>query len=90
AGYFFDLADFLSWKASGSLARSQCTITCKWTYLAHKEPGWQSDYLQEVGIGDMVERGSLPERASPVGTDVGPLTPEAAKALGLTTRCHVG
>ncbi|MCE3544366.1 ribulokinase, partial [Escherichia coli] len=49
AGYFFDLADFLSWKASGSLARSQCTITCKWTYLAHKEPGWQSDYLQEVG-----------------------------------------
>ncbi|MGN8023493.1 FGGY-family carbohydrate kinase [Phyllobacterium sp. 22229] len=90
AGYFFDLADFLSWKASGSLARSQCTITCKWTYLAHEEPGWQSDYLKDVGIADMVERGHLPERASPVGTDVGPLTPEAAKALGLTTRCRVG
>ena len=31
AGYFFDLADFLTWKACGSLARSQCTLTCKWT-----------------------------------------------------------
>ena len=31
AGYFFDLADYLSWKACGSLARSQCTVTCKWT-----------------------------------------------------------
>ncbi|MEO6015341.1 MAG: HAD-IA family hydrolase, partial [Devosia sp.] len=28
AGYFFDLADFLTWKASGSAARSQCTLTC--------------------------------------------------------------
>src|SRR5688572_943025 len=41
-GYFFDLADYLTWKASGSLARSQCTLTCKWTYLAHAE-GWHGD-----------------------------------------------
>ena len=36
AGYIFDLTDFLTWKATGSLARSQCTLTCKWTYLAHE------------------------------------------------------
>ena len=32
AGHFFDLADFLSWRATGSLARSMCTVTCKWNY----------------------------------------------------------
>ena len=35
AGYFFDLADFLTWRASGKLDRSQCTLGCKWTYLGH-------------------------------------------------------
>ncbi len=90
AGYFFDLADYLTWKASGSLARSQCTLTCKWTYLAHEVRGWQADFFETVGIADVVERGKLTARASPVGADVGALTPEAARALGLTTTCHVG
>ncbi|WP_172982551.1 FGGY-family carbohydrate kinase [Phyllobacterium sp. SYP-B3895] len=90
AGYFFDLADYLTWKATGSLARSQCTLTCKWAYLAHEEPGWLPDFFAAMGIADMLERGSLPKRASPVGTDVGALTQDAADALGLTTQCHVG
>jgi ribulose kinase len=33
-GYLFDLADFLTWKATGALARSRCTLTAKWNYLA--------------------------------------------------------
>ena len=90
AGYFFDLADFLTWKASGSLARSQCTLTCKWTYLAHERPSWQADFFARVGIPDMVERGRLPQTASPIGADLGPLTDEAAEALGLTAACRVG
>src|SRR5262245_4325728 len=65
AGYFFDLADFLTWKASGSLERSQCTLTCKWTYLGHAD-GWQKDFFARVGLDDMVARGKLPERASPI------------------------
>jgi FGGY-family pentulose kinase len=89
AGYLFDLSDYLTWRASGSLARSQCTLTCKWTFLAHEEPGWQEDFLAEVGIADALERGRLPDHASPVGADLGPLTPEAAEALGLTTQCRV-
>src|SRR5579871_1072963 len=31
AGHFFDLTDFLSWRATAELARSICTIVCKWT-----------------------------------------------------------
>ena len=89
AGHFFDLADFLTFRATGARARSQCTLTCKWTYLAHRAPGWRRDFLSSVGLDDLIERGGLPERAIPVGSDVGPLTGDAARALGLTTACRV-
>ncbi|MBX3578426.1 MAG: FGGY family pentulose kinase [Rhizobiaceae bacterium] len=89
AAHFFDLADFLTWKASGSTARSQNTLTAKWTYLGH-EDGWRRDFFDGLGVGDLVERGGLPDQASPVGADLGPLTPEAARALGLTDTCRVG
>lgn len=89
AGYFFDLADFLTWKGSGSLERSQCTLTCKWTYLGHAG-GWQKDFFARVGVEDMLTRGKLPERASPIGKDLGSLTEMAANQLGLTTACRVG
>lgn len=90
AGQMFDLADFLSWKATGSLARSQSTLTCKWTYLGHRTPGWQQDFLKLVGLDDLIEKAALPDVASPVGEDLGALTEDAATRLGLTTNCHVG
>ncbi|KXF76381.1 ribulokinase [Paramesorhizobium deserti] len=90
AGYFLDLADYLTWRASGSLERSQCTLTCKWTYLAHEEPGWQQDFFDKVGIADMREKGALPEKASPIGKELGPLTEKAARELGLSPACRVG
>ena len=90
AGLMFDLADFLSWKATGSLARSQSTLTCKWTYLAHTNPAWQQDFLRLVGLEDLLDKSGLPDRASAVGADLGPLTEAAAADLGLTTACHIG
>jgi len=90
AGFFFDLADFLTWKAAGSECRSHCTLTSKWTYLGHETPGWQADFLAEVGLDDLLERGRLPAVASPVGHDLGPLTDVAAHDIGLTTECRVG
>lgn len=90
AGHMFDLADFLSWKATGSLARSQSTLTCKWTYLGHRTPGWQQDFLDLVGLGDLIQKAQLPDTATPVGADLGPLTEAAAAQLGLTQNCRVG
>lgn len=90
AGQIFDLADFLSWKATGSPARSQCTLATKWTFLAHRTEGWRRDFLERVGLPDLLERAGLPDRATPVGADLGPLTPEAAGELGLTPACRVG
>ncbi len=89
AGYMFDLADFLTSRASGSLARSQCTLTCKWTYLAHETPGWQRDFFATVGLDDILERGGLPETASPSAPISAPSPPEAAAELGLTENCRV-
>src|SRR6202163_621416 len=39
AGHFFDLADYLSFRATGSTARSMCTLTCKCNFLAHEQRG---------------------------------------------------
>src|SRR5579864_7747650 len=51
AEHFFDLADYLTSRATGSLARSTCTVTCKWNYLAH-EARWSATYLQRVGLDE--------------------------------------
>lgn len=85
-----DLADFLTWKASGNVAASACTLTCKWTYLNHESEGWQQDFLERIGLGDLLHHCNVPRIAMPVGTAAGPLTPQAAQDLGLTQRCIVG
>jgi FGGY-family pentulose kinase len=89
-GRLMDLADFLSFRASGSNLRSVCTVTCKWTYLAHESPGWQADFLAKVGLEDLPLRAALPPVASAVGTSLGDLDPQAAAELGLTPACRVG
>ena len=89
AGYFFDLADFITWRATGSSARSRCTMTAKWNYLAHEETPWSEDFLQAIGLEDVRIRGGLPEETVPVGVPAGRLTDEAAAALGLDTECVV-
>ncbi|CAN7503063.1 FGGY-family carbohydrate kinase [Bosea sp. LjRoot237] len=85
AWQFFDLPDFLTWRASGSLARSTCTVTCKWTYLAH-EGRWDAGYFHEVGLGDLADEGftRIGTEILPGGTALGQgLTERAATELGL-------
>jgi FGGY-family pentulose kinase len=85
----FDLADFLAFTATGNPARSQCTLACKWTWLAHETPGWQADFLAAAGLSDLIERTGQPAAAAPIGTDLGPLTAAAAADLGLTPATRV-
>ncbi|HSI42057.1 MAG TPA: FGGY-family carbohydrate kinase [Xanthobacteraceae bacterium] len=85
AGQFLDLADFLTWKATGSLARSMCTVTCKWTYLAH-ERRWDEAYFRKIGLGALADEGfaRIGTEIVAAGTPLGSgLTTEAAAALGL-------
>ncbi|HTO34551.1 MAG TPA: FGGY-family carbohydrate kinase [Pararhizobium sp.] len=89
AGYFFDLADFMSWRATGNEARSRCTLTSKWNYLSHEKAGWQQAFLEKIGLEDLRERGGLPEKTLPVGQSTGHLTAMAAAELGLNEDCQV-
>jgi FGGY-family pentulose kinase len=89
-GRMLDLADFLTFRACGSNARSCCTVTCKWTYLAHEEPGWQHDFLTVMGLADLRARTAAPARASAIGAPLGHLTAAAATDMALTTTCTVG
>ena len=85
AWQFFDLTDFLTWRATGNLARSICTVTCKWTYLAH-EQRWDGDYFRAVGLGALTHKGfgRIGNEIVPGGTPLGlGLTREAAGELGL-------
>lgn len=85
AWQFFDLPDFLTWRASGSLARSTCTVTCKWTYLAH-EGRWDADYFRQIGLADLAEDGfaRIGTKIVPGGTALANgLTEQAAAELGL-------
>ena len=85
AGHFFDLADYLSFRATGSTARSVCTVTCKWNFLAH-EQRWSDSYFQRIGLGDFVSDGYARIGTEIVvpGTPLGRgLTSAAALELGL-------
>jgi FGGY-family pentulose kinase len=85
AWQFMDLTDFLTWRASGDLARSICTVTCKWTYMA-QEGSWDADYFKTVGLGELADEGfkRIGTKIVPAGSALdGGLTPQAAEDFGL-------
>lgn len=85
AWQFFDLADFLTWKSTGDLSRSTCTVTCKWTYLAH-EARWDKSYFEQIGLHELSDEGfdRIGTRIVEAGTRLGNgLTESAAPAMGL-------
>ena len=92
AGYFFDLADYLSFRATGSVARSMCTLTCKWNFLAH-ERSWSDSYFERIGLRDLTSDGYAKIGSEIVvpGTPLGRgLTRSAAFELGLPEGTPVG
>ncbi|ODR92669.1 FGGY-family carbohydrate kinase [Sinorhizobium alkalisoli] len=85
AEHFFDLTDFLTWRATDCLARSICTVTCKWTYLGH-EQRWDESYFRTVGLSELTADNfaRIGSHVVEAGTALGSgLTPRAASELGL-------
>jgi len=54
SAHFFDLVDFLTYKATNNPIRSACTLACKWTFQSHllKENGscWDSSFFNAIAV----------------------------------------
>lgn len=91
AWQFMDLTDYLTWRATKDLARSICTVTCKWTYLGF-EKSWDKDYFQDIGLGDLADESfkrigtNVVAAGSPLGTG---LDTTVAQELGLCPQTPV-
>jgi D-ribulokinase len=89
AGHFFDLPDYLTYRATGSFARSACTVACKWLYQAQRQ-GWPQDFFADVGLDKL----GVPRIGADIvapGTALGcGLAADAAAAFGLPPGVPVG
>src|SRR5262245_44877210 len=92
AGHFFDLADYLSFQATGSTARSICTLTCKWNFLAH-DRRWSDGYFERIDLGELTadHHARIGSQVVVPGTPIGAgLTAAAAQDFGLRQGIPVG
>lgn len=92
AAHFFDLSDYLGWRATGAATRSVCTVVCKWTYLAH-EARWDPTYFETIGLTELTGAGvsRIGDTVVAPGTPLGDgLTTRAAQELGLRAGTPVG
>jgi FGGY-family pentulose kinase len=96
AAHFFDLPDYLTFRATGDATRSLCSLVCKWTYLGHRGvdgAGWDKSYFAKIGLGDLADEGfqRIGTRVRPMGEPIGTgLTAKAANELGLVAGTAVG
>lgn len=100
---FFDLPDYLTFKATGENKRSFCSTVCKQSLLPKgvedSQDGWSSDFFEEINLTELIDNdyqmlgGSLTSKNNQIlsaGDPVGKLSPVAANELGLHTDCIVG
>ena len=97
---FFDLPDFLVYKATDKDVRSLCSTVCKWTYMGHdtsktsKSIGsWTDSYFNEIGLEDLVNENykRIGWKIRPIGESVsGGLSKKAAVEFGLKPGIAVG
>ncbi|CAN3474873.1 D-ribulokinase YDR109C [Diutina catenulata] len=98
---FYDLADYLTHRATGDEARSYCSTVCKQGFLPlgveGSKTGWSKEFLEQVEMPELVANdfqklGGTPEsgRWLSAGEAVANLSADAAAELGLTTECTVG
>ncbi|GAA5977753.1 hypothetical protein JCM11641_001398 [Rhodosporidiobolus odoratus] len=99
---FFDLPDWLSYRATDDLARSNCSLACKCSYVppgVEGSKGWNDEFFEEIGLEEFVKNefiqvGGVPGKngliltaGQPVGAG---LSKRAAEELGLLEGTAVG
>jgi FGGY-family pentulose kinase len=102
AAMFLDLADFLTFQATGDDTRSLCTTVCKWAYLGQEQPEasgydsigrWDDSFWRGIGLGELADEGyaRIGRRVRPMGEATGHgLTEASARDLGLDPGSAVG
>ncbi|KAJ7672852.1 FGGY family of carbohydrate kinase [Mycena rosella] len=91
---FFDLPDFLTYRATADSTRSCCSVTCKCSFVPNS--GWQDDFFEKIGLGELVrggyaQVGAAKQNVRTAGLPVGSgLSKEAAAELGLVEGTPVG
>jgi FGGY-family pentulose kinase len=78
--YVFECTDWLIHKLTGRLTASIDTTSARW-YYDRSNGGWPVSLYEGAGLGDVL--GKFPVEILDMGTNVGPLTTEAASDLGL-------
>lgn len=88
---FFDLPDYLVYKACGEKVRSVCSLGCKWTYLAHDKK-WDKKLLEKIGLSELLENDAnkIGSIIKPIGSTAGKLTKGEAEKMGLMKGIDVG
>ncbi|ODV94308.1 hypothetical protein PACTADRAFT_44897 [Pachysolen tannophilus NRRL Y-2460] len=98
---FYDLADYLTHRATDKETRSFCSVVCKQGFVPpgvdNSAHGWSKEFLEKVDLPELVEDdfrrlGGIPGKNGTylsAGDTVGPLSEKAADELGLTTDCFV-
>ena len=92
---FFDLPDFLTYRATGVNRRSCCSVACKCSFVPVKG-GWQPEFFQKIGLGDFVNNnykqlGGVNGQIATAGLPLGKgLSKRAAEELGLIEGTPVG
>lgn len=95
ASQFFDLPDWLTYRATGLNTRSLCSVVCKWTYRGQSGlsgEGWDKSYFDQIGLGDLSDNNfaKLGSTIAAPGTAIACLSKQAAEELGLPESVVVG
>ncbi len=82
--YFFDLPDFLVFKATGKIVRSKCSLGCKWNYMPF-EKKWDEKLLSDIGLKKLLDdKNKISSNKIEAPTRLaGSLSKKAADELGL-------
>ncbi|KAI1785344.1 Pentulose kinase [Ganoderma leucocontextum] len=90
---FFDLPDFLTYRATGYNHRSCCSVACKCSFVPIKG-GWQPEFFKKIGLEEFVEnefsqlgKEEVLTAGMPVGNG---LSKKAAEETGLVEGTPVG